>query len=256
MDNNYENIVPWNGANDTGRDVRLKLQRNFSKIGINFQELEGKFTTVDELFDLIEQELEKKLSKTENDWAAGIITFLKGLIAEELIQANNGLVVRKTEVVEPMLMSLLSEEFEEGIVEENEDVFVEEMRTATGGAATLGELDNVDDEADSVSDTDDILVRLAGTSEWTINTALFSQVSQLMSKVFPFTMTLSGGGTYEKGSSQTINISWTYDRDIESQSINNESLLIGIRAKQYANVATDTTYTLKAIQGEIGRAHV
>ena len=36
MDNNYENIVPWNGANDTGRDVRLKLQRNFSKIGINF----------------------------------------------------------------------------------------------------------------------------------------------------------------------------------------------------------------------------
>ena len=117
MDNNYENIVPWNGANDTGRDVRLKLQRNFSKIGINFQELEGKFTTVDELFDLIEQELEKKLSKTENEWAAGIITFLKGLIAEELIQANNGLVVRKTEVVEPMLMSLLSEEFEEGIVE-------------------------------------------------------------------------------------------------------------------------------------------
>lgn len=149
MDNNYENIVPWNGANDTGRDVRLKLQRNFAKIGVNFQELEGKFTTVDELFDLIEQELEKKLSKTENDRAAGIITFLKGLIAEELIQANNGLVVRKTEVVEPMLMSLLSEEFRDGIVEENEDVFVEEMRTATGGAATLGELDNVDDEADS-----------------------------------------------------------------------------------------------------------
>lgn len=208
MDNNYENIVPWNGANDTGRDVRLKLQRNFSKIGINFQELEGKFTTVDELFDLIEQELEKKLSKTENDRAAGIITFLKGLIAEELIQANNGLVVRKTEVVEPMLMSLLSEEFRDGIVEENEDVFIEEMRTGTGGAATLGELDNVTDEADSVSDTDDILVRLAGTSEWTINTALFSQVSQLMSKVFPFTMTLSGGGTYEKGSSQTINLSW------------------------------------------------
>lgn len=83
MDNNYENIVPWNGANDTGRDVRLKLQRNFSKIGINFQELEGKFTTVDELFDLIAQELEKKLSKTENDRAAGIITFLKGLVAEE-----------------------------------------------------------------------------------------------------------------------------------------------------------------------------
>ena len=172
-----------------------------------------------------------------------------GLISKELIEANNGLVVRKTEAVEPMLMSLLSEEFEDGIVEENEDVFIEEMRTATGGVVTLGELDNVTDEADKISDTDDLLVRLAGSSKWSINTTLFYNVSQLMSKVFPFTMTLSGGGTYEKGSSQTISLSWTYDRDIESQSINNESLLIGIRAKQYANVATDTTYTLKAIQG-------
>lgn len=189
------------------------------------------------------------LSKIENDEAAGLITFLKGIVSKELIEANNGLVVRKTEAVEPMLMSLLSEEFEDGIVEENEDVFIEEMRTATGGAVTLGELDNVTDEADKISDTDDLLVRLAGASDWTINTTLFSQVSQLMLKVFPFTMTLSGGGTYEKGSSQTISLSWTYDRDIESQSINNESLLIGIRAKQYANVATDTTYTLKAIQG-------
>lgn len=191
----------------------------------------------------------KYISKIENDEAAGLITFLKGIISKELIEANNGLVVRKTEAVEPMLMSLLSEEFEDGIVEENEDVFIEEMRTATGGAVTFGELDNVTDEADKISDTDDLLVRLAGASGWTINTTLFSQVSQLMSKVFPFTMTLSGGGTYEKGSSQTISLSWTYDRDIESQSINNESLLIGIRAKQYANVATDTTYTLKAIQG-------
>lgn len=192
---------------------------------------------------------ERAISKTEDDKAAGLITFLKGIVSKELIEANNGLVVRKTEAVEPMLMSLLSEEFEDGIVEENEDVFIEEMRTATGGAVTLGELDNVTDEADKISDTDDLLVRLAGASGWTINTTLFSQVSQLMLKVFPFTMTLSGGGTYEKGSSQTISLSWTYDRDIESQSINNESLLIGIRAKQYANVATDTTYTLKAIQG-------
>lgn len=92
---------------------------------------------------------DKLLSKVNPDKAAELITFLKGLISKELIEANNGLVVRKTEVVEPMLMSLLSEEFEDGIVEENEDVFIEEMRTGTGGAATLGELDNVTDEADS-----------------------------------------------------------------------------------------------------------
>lgn len=249
MDNIYENIVPWNGANDTGRDVRLKWQRNFAKIGVNFQELEGKFTTVDDLFDLIAQELDKKLSKIEDDQAAGIVTFLKGLVADGLIEANAGLVVRKTEVVEPLMISLLSEELEDSIVEEDVDVFIEEIRTSTGGAATIGELDNVVDGADKISDTDDLLVRLAGTSEWSINATLFSQVSQLMSKVFPFTINLTGGGIYEKGSSQIINLSWTFDRDIESQSINNESLLIGIRAKQYTDVITDTTYTLKTIQG-------
>ena len=214
----------------------LRINKELDTINERFKE------AIDSLKDLY-------LSKVKNDTATGLITFSKGLISEELIEANNGLVVRKTEAVEPMLMSLLSEEFEDGIVEENEDVFIEEMHIATSGAVTLGELDNVTDEADKISDTDDLLVRLAGASGWTINTTLFSQVSQLMSKVFPFTMTLSGGGTYEKGSSLTINLSWTYDRDIESQSINNESLLIGIRAKQYVNVATDTTYTLKAIQG-------
>ncbi|WP_300812650.1 hypothetical protein [uncultured Bacteroides sp.] len=39
MDNEFENIVPWNGANDTGRDVRLKWQRNFERIKANFEEV-------------------------------------------------------------------------------------------------------------------------------------------------------------------------------------------------------------------------
>lgn len=39
MDNEFENIVPWNGANDTGRDVRIKWQRNFERIKANFEEI-------------------------------------------------------------------------------------------------------------------------------------------------------------------------------------------------------------------------
>ena len=54
MDNNYENIVPWNGANDTGRDVRLKLQRNFAKIVVNFQELECSCKPLGELLGQLE----------------------------------------------------------------------------------------------------------------------------------------------------------------------------------------------------------
>lgn len=181
------------------------------------------------------------VSRLNDDTAAGLLTFLQGLISKGLIEANAGLVVRKQELTEASLMSL---------IEENEDALVEELRSSSpGSASTIGELLNVIDTADNISETNDILVRLGGSDEWTIDSALLSNVSQLMSKVFPFTMNLTGGGTYEKGSSQTISLSWTYDRDIESQSINNESLLIGIRAKQYVNVTTDTTYTLKTIHG-------
>jgi uncharacterized protein YozE (UPF0346 family) len=37
LQQDYENITPWNGANDRGRDVRLKWERNFNKIKSNFQ---------------------------------------------------------------------------------------------------------------------------------------------------------------------------------------------------------------------------
>lgn len=36
LNTEFENIVPWNGANDRGRDVRLKWERNFEKIKNNF----------------------------------------------------------------------------------------------------------------------------------------------------------------------------------------------------------------------------
>lgn len=37
LDLNFENIVPWNGEVDTGRDTRLKLDRNFARIKNNFE---------------------------------------------------------------------------------------------------------------------------------------------------------------------------------------------------------------------------
>ena len=84
---------------------------------------------------------DKFLSKVNRDEAAELIVFLKGLIAEGLIEANNGLVVRKTEVVEDNLMSL---------TEENEDVFIEEMNIS-GEVKTLGELTNVNEDVDTAT---------------------------------------------------------------------------------------------------------
>lgn len=180
---------------------------------------------------------ERALSRIYDDKAGGLISFSKGLTSADLIEANNGLVVRRKEITEASLMS---------IIEESEDAMVEEMSVG-GSATTLGGMDNVSEEVDETSETDDLMVRLAGNTEWTVDTTLFANVSQLMSKVFPFSMSISGGGTYEKGSKQTIHLSWNYDRDITSQSVNGEDLEIDIRSKEYVNVVADTTYTLTAV---------
>lgn len=157
-------------------------------------------------------------------------------IAAEHIIFENGILVRKQEIVEASPMALM----EEG------EAIIEEL-TIKGEVTTLGELDNVSKAVDETSDTNDVMVRISGASEWTVNNTLFSNVAQLMEKIFPFTISLMGGGVYEIGDVRTINLFWTYDRDIEFQSINGEVMDIGLRAKQYEGVISDTTYTLSAV---------
>lgn len=164
------------------------------------------------------------LNKTEPDTAIGHVTF------------ENGILVRKQEIMEAATMAL---------IEEN-DAIVEELAIKSD-VTTLGEINNVSKEADEPSETNDLIVRLAGASEWTVNTSLFADVSQLMEKVFPFTISFEGGGIYEKGSIRTINLTWDYDRDITSQSVNGETIAIDIRTKQYTDVVSDSTYNLSAV---------
>lgn len=71
MDNEFENIIPWNGANDTGRDVRLKWQRNFERVKANFEEIlkivgDGDFAN-------------KYLRKDQPDQTEYLVKFLAGI---------------------------------------------------------------------------------------------------------------------------------------------------------------------------------
>jgi hypothetical protein len=56
---NFDNITPWNGQNDTGKDVRLKWQNNLEKITKNFQEIEKNYlhgdvdATISSIFSFI-----------------------------------------------------------------------------------------------------------------------------------------------------------------------------------------------------------
>lgn len=113
--------------------------------------------------------------------------------------------------------------------------------------SSLGELTNVDESADETLEVDALLVKQKGSDKWIPDNTLISTVNTLMEKVFPFTMTLTGGGTYEKGSSNSVVLRWTYDRDITYQEINKEELDISLRTKTYNNVTENTTYRLIAI---------
>lgn len=113
--------------------------------------------------------------------------------------------------------------------------------------SSLGELTNVDESADETFEVDALLVKQKGSDKWIPDNTLISIVNTLMEKVFPFTMTLTGGGTYEKGSSNSVVLRWTYDRDITYQEINKEELDISLRTKTYNNVTENTIYRLIAI---------
>ena len=72
----FEKIVPWNGQQDTGRDVRLKLDRNWQKVVDAFNTVLEYMVTADYLDN-------KYLRKDQSDTAAGLITFLKGLFSKD-----------------------------------------------------------------------------------------------------------------------------------------------------------------------------
>lgn len=77
-------------------------------------------------------------------------------------------------------------------------------------------------------------------------------IAALMAAVFPFKINyFRGGGTYEKGSSQSITLTWEYDREIDSQKINGVELAKSLRNKTYSNVNKDTSYTLNATSGNL-----
>lgn len=92
MDNKYENIVPWNGANDTGRDVRLKLERNFSRVAANFFELADKDAELEDWINAIVEELKNFLRKDRPDATEYLLKLFGGAWFGEFV---DGLIAGK-----------------------------------------------------------------------------------------------------------------------------------------------------------------
>lgn len=78
---------------------------------------------------------------------------------------------------------------------------------------------------------------------------IVDEVNLLDDKLNPLTIQVSGGGTFEKGTSQTITVSWTVkkgDSVVTADSVLVNDVAADGNSKVFANVNTTTTYTVKA----------
>ena len=88
MDTSFEKIVPWNGAQDTGRDVRLKWERNFSRVASALTELAGDDKKLSEAIDSILKELNNFLRKDKEDKTLHLLRLLGGIITNSIVSED------------------------------------------------------------------------------------------------------------------------------------------------------------------------
>ncbi|KAA6322784.1 hypothetical protein EZS27_027706, partial [termite gut metagenome] len=138
MNNTFEQIIPWNGEADTGKDVRLKWQRNFEKIRNNFNEVGLQIQNLDDLIFMVADALEKYaieaekkyLRKDIEDTAKKLIYFLSGIDVEGET-ATDGLLVRENAFFNS---TLSGKEFTSGFLSgKSWSIFLKDFLNAAGG---------------------------------------------------------------------------------------------------------------------------
>ena len=98
---------------------------------------------------------------------------------------------------------------------------------------------------------------LSETSENPVqNKVITEALNRINKELFPLTIAVSGGGLFEKRTTQTITVSWSVKEgsDIvtpDSITVNDETVTNTDKSKQFTNVTTNTTYTVKAIKDGI-----
>lgn len=82
------------------------------------------------------------------------------------------------------------------------------------------------------------------------NKVIAEAIAKINEELFPLTVTVSGGGTYEVGTTQDVVVSWTTKQGSDtvtpdSVTINDEAVDASSTSKTFSNVTGTTTYTVK-----------
>ena len=100
-----------------------------------------------------------------------------------------------------------------------------------------------------MSDENGVFQRKRDENLETTNKEIVPAINELNSIVNPFTITsYSVNNTvFEIGSSNEVVLRWTYNENVKSQTINNETLDSSLRSKSYSKVTNNTTYILNCV---------
>ena len=98
---------------------------------------------------------------------------------------------------------------------------------------------------------------LSETSEHPVqNKVITEALNKINTELFPLSISVSGGGLYEKRTTQTITVKWTIKEGSntvtpDTISVNNESVSVSTTSKVFEGVTGNTTYTVKATKNGV-----
>ena len=83
LDTEFEQITPWNGANDTGNDVRMKWMRNFERV-------KGDLEKLSDFINVIQNGLDDKfLHKDREDSTNYLLSLLGGVLVKKNLKVGD-----------------------------------------------------------------------------------------------------------------------------------------------------------------------
>lgn len=200
------------------------------------------FKTLDKLFPIVDV-----VDNLTTPLSTRPLSAKQGKILKDLIDAIQTL---KFKIVESLpetgengiIYLVPAEQDDEGVNKYTEWVWLEDENRYE----PLGSLGTITVD-DALSDTSENPVQ---------NKVIAEALNRINKELFPLTISVSGGGLFEKRTSQTITVSWSVKEgsDIvtaDSITVNGESVANTTTSKQFTNVTTNTTYTVKATKNGV-----
>lgn len=195
------------------------------------------FATLDKIFPIIDT-----VDSLDSDVRVRPLAARQGKVLREMIEAIQTM---SLEIVDELpqtgqnniIYLVLDPESEEG-----NNTYIEYVWIATESRyEVIGSLGNIKvDDALSLDSENPVQ-----------NKVITEALNRLFGEVFPLSISVTGGGLYEKRTSQTVTVRWTVKEGSDAVtpdtvSVNDEGVSPSISSKVFEGVTENTTYTVKA----------